>query len=164
LAPLAERLTRCRILKIKRKSGKIGCEVLLVTYLTVTQEIAGSTPVATAKLNNMDSNLQGNIGESKVMTYYISENYSVYLPFGTASKNDMIVEKDGIIKRISVKSTRTKSKTGKYIVKIRQGKLNKQIPFDKNGSDILCVYIVPEDRIVFINSQDINTGFEISVI
>jgi DNA gyrase/topoisomerase IV subunit A len=111
----------------------------------------------------MDTNLQGNIGESKVMLHYISEKYSVYLPFGTASKNDMIVEKDGIIKRISVKSTRTKSKSGKYIVKIRQGKLNKQVAFDKNGSDILCVYIVPEDRIVFINSQDITAGFEISV-
>ncbi len=111
----------------------------------------------------MNTNLQGNIGEAKVMNYFISENYSLYLPFGTASKNDMIVEKDGQVKRISVKSTKTKTPSGKYLVKIRQGKMNKQIAFDKNASDMLCVYIVPEDRIVFINSKDITCGFELTV-
>lgn len=111
----------------------------------------------------MNTNLQGNIGESKALAYFIENGYTVYLPFGTASKNDMIIEKDNIIKRVSVKTANSKLKSGKYKVRIRQGKLNKQIPFDKGASDILCVYIIPENRIVILESKDIKTGFEITI-
>jgi len=55
----------------------------------------------------MNSNLQGNIGESKALAYLIDEGYTVYLPFGTASKNDMIIEKDNVIQRVSVKTSST---------------------------------------------------------
>lgn len=111
----------------------------------------------------MDTNLQGNIGESKVLAYYIAEGYNVYLPFGTATKNDMLIEKDNIVKRVSIKTATSKMPSGKYKVRIRQGKLNKQIPFDKEASDILCVYIIPEDRIEILESKDIKTGFEICI-
>lgn len=112
----------------------------------------------------MNTNLQGNIGESKALAYFISEGYTVYLPFGTAAKNDMIIEKDNIIQRVSVKTSTRKISSGKFRVKIRQGKMNKEIPFDKHGSDILCVYIIPEDRIVILNSIDIQNKSELFVI
>jgi hypothetical protein len=115
----------------------------------------------------MNTNLQGNIGEAKAIAYFIEKGYNVYLPFGTASTNDMIVEKDCDIKRVSVKTTKTKAKavgeTNKYTVKIRQGKLNKQIPFDTKASDILCVYILPENRFVLLDSKEITSKFEITV-
>jgi hypothetical protein len=111
----------------------------------------------------MNTNLQGNIGESKVLAYFISEGYTVYLPFGTASKNDMIVEKDNIVKRVSVKTANTKTKTGKYRVRIRQGKLNKQIAFDSLSTDILAIYVIPEDKIILKLSIEIESGFEISI-
>ena len=114
-------------------------------------------------MNKMNTNLQGNIGESKALAYLIEQGYSVYLPFGTASKNDMIIEKDNVLKRISVKTANSKTVSGKYRVRIRQGKLNKQIPFDKNASDILLIYVIPEDRFVMMNSSEIKTGFEIYV-
>lgn len=111
----------------------------------------------------MNTNLQGNIGESKVLAYFIAEGYNVYLPFGTAIKNDMIIEKDNVIKRVSVKTANTKSKTGRYKVRIRQGKLNKQIPFDNKSTDILAVYVLQEDKVIVLNSTDIKTGFEILI-
>jgi hypothetical protein len=109
----------------------------------------------------MNTNLQGNIGEAKVMNYFIENGYTVYLPFGTASKNDMIIEKDNIIERVSVKTSNTKNKSGNYKVRIRQGKLNKQIPFDKNSCEILAIYILPEDKIVLKKATEIVSGFEL---
>ena len=111
----------------------------------------------------MNTNLQGNIGEAKVMNYYIANGYTVYLPFGTAAKNDMIIEKDNVVQRVSVKTANTKNKSGKYRVRIRQGKLNKQTPFDKTSCEILAIYILPEDKIIFKPSSEITTGFEIYI-
>lgn len=111
----------------------------------------------------MNTNLQGNIGESKVLTHLLKEGYNVYLPFGTASKNDMVVEKDNKVERVSVKTATRKIPSGKYRVKIRQGKMNKETPFDNTGSDLLCVYIVPEDRIVVLKSSDIKNKSELFV-
>lgn len=115
----------------------------------------------------MNTNLQGNIGEAKALAYFIEKGYNVYLPFGTASTNDMIIEKNCELKRVSVKTTKTKAKavgeTNKYIVKIRQGKLNNQIPFNSNASDIVCVYILPENRFVLLNSKEITNKYEITV-
>lgn len=111
----------------------------------------------------MNTNLQGNIGESKILTYFISQGYTIYLPFGTASKNDMIIEKDNIIKRVSVKTANTKTKSGKYKVRIRQGKMNKQIAFNPSSTDILAIYIIPEDKIILKMSSEINSGFEIHI-
>ena len=111
----------------------------------------------------MNSNLQGNIGEAKVLNHFINDGYTVYTPFGTAAKNDMIIEKSNIIKRVSVKTANTKTKSGKYRVRIRQGKLNKQIPFDNKTTDILAIYIVPEDRIVLLDSCNIESKYEIVI-
>lgn len=111
----------------------------------------------------MNSNLQGNIGEAKAVEYFINEGYTVYLPFGTAAKNDMVIEKDNEIKRVSVKTANSKHKNGKYKVRIRQGKMNKQIPFNPLSTDIVAIYVVPENRIVLKNSVDIKSGFELTI-
>lgn len=111
----------------------------------------------------MNTNLKGNIGEAKALQYFISEGYEVYLPFGTASKCDLIVLKNNITKRISVKTTTSKTSSGKYRVKIRQSKLNEDKPFDKNSSDILFIYVLPEDRVVILNSMEIDKISEITI-
>lgn len=105
----------------------------------------------------MNTNLQGNIGESIALKHFISEGYEVYLPFGTASKYDMIVVKDNIPQRVSVKTTTRKTKSGKWLVKIEQGKLKKMAPFDKVNIDLLFIYIVLENRHVILDTKDIKT-------
>lgn len=111
----------------------------------------------------MNSNMKGNIGEAEALKYFLKEGYEVYLPFGTASKCDMIVTKDNITSRVSVKTTCSKVKNGKYSVRIRQGKMNKDIPFDNTSSDILFIYVLPEDRIVILKSLDITAKMAIYV-
>ncbi len=110
----------------------------------------------------MNTNLQGNIGEAKALQYFIENEYEVYLPFGTASKCDMIIVKDGKVERVSVKTCSGLTR-GRYMVRIRQGKLNQQIPFDKSSSDILFVYVIPLDKIFTFNSKDIKNGFELTL-
>lgn len=111
----------------------------------------------------MDSNMKGNIGEAEALKYFIKEGYEVYLPFGTATKCDMVVIKDNILSRVSVKTTCSKVKNGKYSVRIRQGKLNKEIPFDNTSSDILFIYVLPEDIVVILKSSEITAKMAIYV-
>ena len=111
----------------------------------------------------MNTNLQGNIGETIALKHFIKEGYEVYLPFGTATSCDMIVLKDGLSQRVSVKSASTKQASGNWRVRVKQGKLNKTEPFDPDGSDLLFVYIVPEDRYVILKSKDIGRKFEITL-
>lgn len=112
----------------------------------------------------MNTNLKGNIGESKALTYFISQGYEVYIPFGTATKCDMIVTKDNKVYRVSVKSTSTKTKSLKgYKVGIRQGKLKSTTVFNKEDSDILFIYIIPEDLYFIFNTQDVTHKNEISI-
>src|SRR5688572_6315493 len=111
----------------------------------------------------MDTNRKGNIGEAKVLSYFIQEGYEVYIPFGTATTNDLVVIKDNKSYRVSVKSTSTRTDSGKWEVRIRQSSHKGRTLFDKNKTDLLAIYIIPEDRIVILNSQDISTVSSISI-
>lgn len=77
----------------------------------------------------MDSNLKGNIGEASALKYFISNGYEVYIPFGTATRCDLIVIKNNTTYRVSVKSTSSKNKSGSYNVRLRQSKMNEDKPF-----------------------------------
>lgn len=112
----------------------------------------------------MDTNAKGNLGESRAITYFIKNGYEVYLPFGTGTINDMIVVKDNKSLRVSVKSTSTKIKSGKWEVRLRQKTTSGVVLFDRNKTDILIVYIIPEDRIVFIDISELENKTSISVI
>lgn len=110
----------------------------------------------------MDTNQQGNIGEAKALQYFIESGYEVYLPFGTASKCDMVVVKSGKSERVSVKTSSFKKK-GRYRVKIRQGKLNKEEAFNPESSDLLFIYIVPEDKVIVLSSKEVTVKFEMTI-
>ena len=111
----------------------------------------------------MNSNLKGNIGEAKALSYFISNGYEVYIPFGTATKCDLIVLKDNVSYRVSEKTTSSIDKNGSYNVRIKQGKLNEQKPFNKEESDFLFIYIIPEDRCILLKSKEVKQLFQISI-
>lgn len=103
----------------------------------------------------MDSNLKGNIGESVALNYFLKNGYEVYVPFGTATSCDMIVFRDGISLRVSVKSGSRQSRNGKYEINIRQQVKRKSVPFKQESCDILFLYVIPEDRFKILNSKDV---------
>ena len=105
----------------------------------------------------MNSNLQGNIGEAAALKYFIEQEYEVYLPFGTATKSDLVVVKDNKSYRVSVKSTSRISRSGRYEASIAQGKLRNTLPFDPEGSDILFIYVILTKQHYVFNSSDVKT-------
>lgn len=104
----------------------------------------------------MDTNTKGNLGESKALHYFISNGYEVFTSFGTASSCDMIVLKDGILQRVSVKATTSTTRSGKYRVDLRQKGHKSHKTFDNTTSDLLFCYIIPEDRIVLLETDKID--------
>lgn len=112
----------------------------------------------------MNTNLQGNIGESVALKYFIREGYEVYLPFGTATSCDMIVLKDNLPERVSVKTATRRSKNGKgWMVKISQGKMKKTEAFNPDSSDLLFVYILPEDTYHIFKSKAVDKKYELTI-
>lgn len=105
-----------------------------------------------------DRHKKGLIGELKVITYLVENDYEVYTPVNDNAKFDLIASKDGKLLRVSVKSTSEQKANGRYNVELRNisrrnnGEIN--ISYS-NDFDILVVYIISEDRIVIIESHDI---------
>ena len=109
----------------------------------------------------MDRKTKGRLAEVKVVAYFIENSYEIYLPFSNNSKYDLIAYKDGSLKRVSVKYTSAKRISGAWAVEMRQiSRRNKYIhieKFDKARYDIVAVYIGPEDRVVIIEANQVNT-------
>ncbi len=58
----------------------------------------------------MDKNQQGNLTESKIITYILSKGYFVSLPFGGKEKYDQIWDIDGNLYKIQIKTSHPYSK------------------------------------------------------
>jgi hypothetical protein len=105
----------------------------------------------------MDRKTKGRLAEAKVISYLIEEGYEVYLPFSNNSKYDVLVVKDGIVKRVSTKFTSVKKKSGSWVVEMRQihrgnGVVNID-KFDKTKCDLIAVYLGPIDKVVLIDAS-----------
>lgn len=111
--------------------------------------------------------LQGNIGLGKAIEYFTSLQYSVSIPLNDTQKYDLVVDMNGKLKRISVKTSRNQTQYGTYSVGLRNcGGASRKIkvrPFDKTSCDYIFIltgndktYLIPSDIIDSINS--INVG------
>ena len=109
----------------------------------------------------MDRKTKGRLAESKVVSYLIENGYEAYLPFSNNSKYDILAVKDGIIKRISVKFTSVKNKSGAWAVELRQiSRRNHRInidKFDNSEYDFVAVYIGPQNKVVLIDAAMVKT-------
>lgn len=111
----------------------------------------------------MDTNIKGNLGEAKALHYFISNGYEVFTSFGTASSCDMIVLKDGITQRVSVKTTTSITPSGKYRVDLRQKGHKNHKDFDSTTSDLLFFYVIPEDRVVLLETKSLDRATYITI-
>ncbi len=107
----------------------------------------------------MNRKLIGNLGEAKVLAYFVENEYQVYLPFQDNGEHDMVVSKDSKLQTVSVKSTSVKSGSG-YLVQLRTVSRRKDNgvivkKFDNSSVDLLAVYIQPEDRVMIISGLDV---------
>mgnify|MGYP003405367530 CR=1 FL=1 len=107
----------------------------------------------------MNSSERGVLGEALVLSYLVLNGYEVFIPFGGKTNTDLVVEKDNVLLRVQIKSTCTKKKTGKYSVQIKKVRSNQTqnviSQFDNTKSDLLAVAILPESRVVLIETKSI---------
>lgn len=57
---------------------------------------------------------QGNVGLGRAIAYYTANCITVLLPLNDTQKYDLVIEKDGKLQRVSVKTTQGTNNTGKY--------------------------------------------------
>lgn len=103
-------------------------------------------------MNAWESNYkthQGNLGLGRAIAYYTSRCISVLLPLNDSQKYDLAIDIDGAIKRVSVKTTRGKSKSGKFQVQLKNTTLgadhNTIRRFDKTSCEIVFIVTVDGD-------------------
>ena len=54
--------------------------------------------------------LQGNLGLSRAIHFFVSNGYCVSIPLNDTQGYDLVVEKDGILQRVQVKTSRLNEK------------------------------------------------------
>jgi len=103
---------------------------------------------------------KGDLGEAKAMLYFVENGYSVFLPICHNLPFDFIVYKDQKMQRVSVKSTSSSGNRVSWCVGLRNvsrrnyGAVCVKL-FNNQESDVLAVYIIPEDRVVLFESLSI---------
>lgn len=108
--------------------------------------------------------LQGNLGLSKAIHYFISNKYCVSIPLNDTQGYDLVVEKDGVLNRVQVKTSRGRTSAGSFTVQLRNtgGASNRKTNFDNTRQDLLFVYTADEEMYL-IPSQEITSINSINV-
>ena len=119
--------------------------------------------------------LQGHVGLGKAIEYFTSHSIPVSIPLNDTQKYDLIIDDNGILSRISVKTSRYKDSKSSYVVLLKNcggssGK-SKIRPFDNTSCDYVFVltgnnkmYLIPSNQILAKNSISVGnkyTEFEV---
>lgn len=67
----------------------------------------------------MNTKRQGALGVAKAVDYYTDQGYAVFVPVSDVSRFDLVVEKDGLLKRVEVKTT--SATKGEVMLRTRGG-------------------------------------------
>lgn len=69
--------------------------------------------------NCKNSQSQGNVGMGQAIAYYTQKGYTVSIPLNDCQEYDLVVEYPEGLKKVQVKTTKHKAKSGNYIVNLR---------------------------------------------
>ena len=116
---------------------------------------------------NFNSNKEkGNTSLGMAIAYFTSHGYTVSIPLNDTQDYDLIIEKDGVLKSVQVKSSGCKTKYGVYQVALKscggtKGTTYKTLVDTKVDYlfiflENLKMYLLPKEEIV--NRTTINIG------
>lgn len=78
-------------------------------------KVAGSNPA----IATMNSKQKGTVGVAKAIAHYAERGYVVSVPLTDSQAYDLLIEKDGVILRVQVKTTEQMSEYGVPRVELR---------------------------------------------
>lgn len=110
---------------------------------------------------------QGNVGLGRAIAYYTANCIPVLLPLNDTQKYDLVVDKDGKLQRVSVKTTQGMNKTGTYYqvqLKNSGGSSGKSTVrnFDNTTCDILFILTI-EGTMYEIPSNLVNVASQLTL-
>jgi len=122
-------------------------------------------------LNQKNTRKQGDVGLGSAISYFCRMGYVVSIPLTDNQDYDLIVDINGVLKKVQVKTTRYKKPSGNFCVnlKVNGGNMSgkgKTKLFDNNLVDMLYVltdcgdeYLIPSAVIFQKNSLSLNEDF-----
>ena len=94
------------------------------------------------------------------MKHFLQNGYEVYSSISDNSEFDIIVSKDGILKKVEIKSVNY-IRGSSYEVQLKSVRANKTSNkiryFDSKRVDILAVFIEPENKVVIYDALEIKS-------
>lgn len=133
--------------------------VLLTQYLAPNSQL-GET---------MDNKTHyGTLGEISVTKRLIEDGWDIFLPLNGKTEFDIVAYKqDYGLLSVQVKSTNQKAPSGSYIVELKSIRSNKTANtvhcFNNKIQDILAVYVVELDSVIFMVSKNITNRSTVSI-
>ncbi len=110
-----------------------------------------------------NTNTQGNIGLADAIAYFVKHEYVVSIPLNDTQPYDLVIDKDGKLERVSVKTSTSKAGGKSYKVKLSTSSWGRNHkPLDKTKIDKLFVLTESEDRYV-IPVSDLTGETEITL-
>lgn len=91
----------------------------------------------------LNNSKQGDVGLTGAMFWFSKNGYNISLPITDTQAYDLLVEKNGVIHRVQVKTTKFKDKSSNFSVVLktsgRRASGNVWKLFDNTASDILFI-------------------------
>ena len=116
----------------------------------------------------MNSKEQGNLGESEVVYRLLKQGFEIYLPFLDSGRYDFILNDPSTdkIKKVEVKTTRSLRSNGdSYEVQLcgRTHKGGYKFFGELKSPDLLAVFVIPENKIVFFDVKRIKSKYKLLI-
>lgn len=102
----------------------------------------------------MHTKQKGDIGELVAAQEFLRQGWHVAFPYGENMKYDLIVEKEGIFKRVQVKSVYPRN--GVLHVNCRSSNNWSVTSYTSNDIDLLAAVDLQSNKVYFIPSNKIN--------
>lgn len=111
--------------------------------------------------DDMSKVTQGSAGLGSAIGYFCSVGIVVSLPLIDNQDYDLVIDEDGILKKVQVKTTGRKAPSGNYEVQIKSVRSNKSLNkikrFDPQAVDYLFI-LCNDGSKYLIPTHDVNVG------
>lgn len=120
-------------------------------------------------LRQKNSKKQGDVGLGEAISYFTRKGYTVSIPLTDSQAYDLLVD-DGVVKKVQVKTSTSRSSSGSYEVGLRTLGGNQSFhtikKFDAAAVDLLFIvteerkYLIPSDRVQGKSSITVGRYYE----
>jgi hypothetical protein len=102
-----------------------------------------------------------NLSEAKVTADLCHKGYHIFSQTSGKAPFDLTICKDdAAVKRVQVKACNQRTKNNKYQVQLKtvhtSMKENRIVKFDSSKCDMLAIYFIDIDKVVYLNSNDVH--------